>query len=513
MSTVFKIFCNWNVDLVPSYGLKLPNMLRFRTYIILFCLVLPGHMVFAKSDSGFGSRIRSVLNSRANKKTLYSIHFCDVADGREVFSFNSQRPQKPASNMKLITTAAAVDLLGPDFVYETVYGLMDGNLVIVAAGDPLLGDPKIAQQTGGTIFDIFDKLAAELRNRGFSTIPGNIIIDNSIFDDERFHPSWPINQANRWFAAQVSGLNFNDNCVDILFSPGPGGAPARFQLTPDTTYLKITNKCRTVSSGKTAVGATRQHHTNKVTLIGKCKTAITKPIYVAVDQPSVYHGYVLAEYLLKQGIRINAGGKLLIEQVRSPDNSLPDDLQVLLTHRTAIDTVLDQCNQRSLNLAAECLLKTAGAYYQAAKQPGGKINNGSWKTGQAAVAAFLKELGIDADQYKIDDGSGLSHNNRISAKCFTTVLRYMSDHKAAKMYRDSLASSDRGTLKKKRRFSGKKYKGRVLAKTGYINSVNTLSGYCKTKSGRHLAFSILTNKPAASNSTIDKIVKEIIDAN
>jgi len=488
-------------------------MLRFRTYIILFCLILPGQVVIAKSDSGFGSRIRGVLNSPANKKTLYSIHFCDMANGREVFSFNSGRPQKPASNMKLITTAAALDLLGPDFVYETVYGLKNGNLVIVAGGDPLLGDPKIAQQTGGTIFDIFKKLKAELRTHGITTIPGHIVIDDSIFDDERFHPSWPIDQANRWFAAQVSGLNFNDNCVDIVFSPSHSGAPARFQLTPDTDYLKITNKCRTVSKGKTAVGATRQHNTNKVTLIGKCRTAITKPIYVAVDQPTAYHGYVLAEYLLTQGIKINSDGKLLIEQVRGPDNTLPDDLQILLTHRTPIDIVLDQCNQRSLNLAAECLLKTTGAYYQAAQQPGGKINNGSWKTGRAAVEAFLKKIGIDSAQYKIDDGSGLSHNNRISAKCFTKVLRFMFNHKAAKMYRDSLADSDRGTLKKKRRFSNPKYKGRVLAKTGYINSVNTLSGYCKTKSGRWLAFSILTNKPAASNSIIDKIVKEVIDSN
>ena len=453
------------------------------------------------------TRIRELLNQPNHKKTLFSVHFYDLSDKKTVFAFNADRAQMPASNIKLITTAAAVDLLGSDFTYQTIYGLYDNNLAIIAAGDPLLGDPVLAQQTGGDIYHIFNQLLEQLRKNNITEISGDLIIDNFIFDDNRFHPSWPIRQANRWYAAEVSALCFNNNCLDIIFKPAQVGQPACYNITPDTRYVNIINKCKTTAKRKTAVGATRAHDTNNITLQGSCKKAITNPIFVTVDRPSGYHGFVLSEFLLRNGINIQ--GQLVIKKITQPNGSLPDNFSTLLTHTTPLETVLDQCNQRSLNLAAECLFKTIGFYHQS--QVSVAEPQGSWQSGRAAVDAFLRKLDVPATQYTIDDGSGLSKKNSVSARAFTSVLRYMFKHHSGEFYRNSLATPKAGTLEKRNRFNGTDYQDRIFAKTGVIKGARALSGYCRTRAGHWLAFSILTNTPAASNTLIDKIVKEMID--
>ncbi|MBI9017126.1 MAG: D-alanyl-D-alanine carboxypeptidase/D-alanyl-D-alanine-endopeptidase [Phycisphaerae bacterium] len=462
--------------------------------------------LIATADS-LADKIDGLISTKNRSRTLYTIHFRDIASDQTIYKFNADRPQKPASNMKIITTAVALDTLGPDFQYDTLYGIAGDDLAVIASGDPLIGDPVLAEQRGQDIFQVFDVLAAKLKENNIDFIKGNLIIDDSIFDNKYFHKSWDPDQANRWYAAEVAGLSFNDNCIDILFEPAAIGQMARYSLMPDTKFIDITNKCKTIAKGSTKVGALRAINSNNVTLIGQCQSKRTVPIYLAIHQPSALHGFVLAERLLsKHGIKIQ--GKLIIKKITDKQNNPPEGFKTLLIHQTQLSTVLDQCNQRSLNLAAEALFKTIGT-----RSPGPDsdkiVNQGSWESGRKNIEAFLQRLNIPVDQFKIDDGSGLSHNNKISAEAMTTILTYMYKHKNSSVYLESFATPETGTLAKRSRFS--EYDNRIYAKTGSISGVNSLSGYCQDKQGRWMAFSILTNSPSASNSTIDQIVKYCMD--
>jgi len=476
-------------------------------FLLFCCFLVPAHLW---ADSSAPGRIRRLLNKPANKKAAFSIHFRDTASGKTIFDFNADRSLKPASNMKLIISAAALDQLGPDFTYQTQFALWRGNLVVLASGDPLMGDPALAKRRGCDIFAIFQQILQQLRKRKIKNISGDLLIDDTIFDDVRYHPAWPDSQVNNWYRAQVSALNFNDNCVDINFTPAAGtGQPVIFSLNPNTSYVKITNKCTTINSGSNKIGGLRPMPLgeNNITLIGKCRNKQT--IFIPIDRPSAYFGFVLAEYLLRNGIAVN--GKLIIKKIRSDqgDLSQPDDL--LLTYCTPLRDVLRECNQRSLNLVAECLLKTLGAHTANQSQSTSTARQGSWQTGRQAVRCFLNKLKIDHDDYKIDDGSGLSHNNRLSARCITSVLTHIARKKNFKLYRDSLATPLVGTLAKRHRFRESTYKNRVFVKTGHITGAQALSGYCRTGSGRWLAFSIITNNHKNNpTGTIDTILREMM---
>ncbi len=469
------------------------------------CVTLPPAPVSAAPV--LQQRINAVLAEPRHKKTTFAVYVCDPKDGQALFEHNADTALTPASNMKIVTTAAVLDLLGADFNYQTTFGLVDGNLSIFAAGDPLTGDPLLAQKKNTDIFALFQRLLSALKQRNMPIIPGDLIIDDFIFDDVRFHPSWPVEQSNRWYAAQVSGLNFNDNCVDITLKPAEkAGQPATFTLMPTTTYVSILNQAATAAAGPNTCWAARAFDSNHITLRGAVRH--TDTINVSIERPSAYFGHCLAEYLLAHDIRIT--GKLVIKQLRDDQGHLPANLDLLVTHETPLKDVLTRANTDSLNVAAECLFKTLGAYHDL--QPNARHARGSWASGANAVAAFLDKIGLDPNQFTIDDGSGLSHQNRISPRLLATVLAYMSHHNCSEVFRDSLASPDEGTLKRRRRFAKAQFRNRIMAKTGYVRGAWALSGYCKNNRNQWLVFSILAhNKTGISPvQIIDKIVKEII---
>ena len=469
--------------------------------VALLLVAIPGVLPAGPAQSP-AQRIGTILKQPRCQKSKFSIHFRDISTGKTVYGHRPQSALIPASNAKLITTAAALDVLGADFAYETVFALDGNHLVIMAAGDPLTGYPGSDGDSPAEILGIFDRLADQLSERRISVIAGDLVIDDTIFDDQRFHPSWPVDQANRWYAAQVSALNFNRNCIDIAVTPTKPASAVRFATTPQTKYVTVDNDCTTAA--KNTAWAAHTSVPNHLVLKGTCKTDVEFP--VTIDRPAAFFGYVLAEHLLGRGIRIN--GKLIIKQLRDPDTGRPpNDLDVIYTHRTPIADVLARANQDSLGLAAECLFKTVGAYYD--RPAGGVCRQGSWLTGRAAVTAFLKKLDIPTNQYHIDDGSGLSKKNRLSARCLTTVLTYIARSDAAEMFADSLATGGTGTLAGRRRFAQRAYRDRVQVKTGYVSGARALSGYCQTKDGRRLAFAILSTAP--NSAILDQIVKAMID--
>ena len=454
----------------------------------VFTLCLGG---FAKAD--LAKRIDGIISQSSQKKVQFSIHIVEADSGSMVYSHNARELMIPASNMKIIVAAAALKYLGPYYEYKTKVGLCGDTLVVIGGGDPLLGDEETDAKYGRERGWIFKDIAAVLKRNGIETIE-DIIVDSSVFDDQRVHPSWPNEELNRSYACEVSGLNFNDNCVAITVKKNRGKVAV--SIEPQTSFLKLVNKVVPISKGTSAVGAYRSREPNKLTVRGKCKDKVG-PFNVAIERPAAFFGFLLAENLAKEGI--NTTGQLIEKTLDDYSN-----FRLLAEYTTPIADCLARCNKNSLGLAAEALLKTIAA----ANSADGK--NGGWDRGRELIREYLLALGIDKSQFCIDDGSGLSRKNELSAYAITEVLLNTYKSENWQLYWDSLAVGGvDGTIA--RYFKEQKYKGKILGKTGYISGVKSFSGLCSTEEGDYI-FSILTNNANdKTRKAINDIAKAIID--
>jgi len=444
------------------------------------------------ASADLAKRINGIISQSSQKKVQFSIHIVKADSGRMVYSHNARRALVPASNMKIIVAAAALKYLGPDYEYKTKIGLCGETLVIVGSGDPLLGDKVTDAKYGREDGWIFKDIAAALKKNGITTIR-DIIVDSSIFDDERVHPNWPIEQLNQWYACEVSGLNFNDNCIEI--SAKTVGGRVAIITEPKTDYVEIVNEVVPMRKGKGAVGAYRNLRPNKIVVRGKCKGQVG-PFAVAIERPAAFFGFLLAENLAKAGI--NAEGRLIEKAVGQDCN-----VKELAEYSTSMADCLARCNKNSLQLAAEALLKTIAANSKSAKV-------GSWAGGREGIREYLLELGIEEKEFYIDDGSGLSRQNRLSANAITKVLSDVYKSKDWELYKVSLAVGGvDGTIGKY--FKEEEYKGKVFGKTGYLDGVKSFSGICSSRRGDYI-FSILANNAnGLTRKAINDIAKAIID--
>lgn len=467
-------------------------VMKVRIRKLLVAAVLSVGFASAAS-AGLAKRIDGIIRRPSQKQVQFGICIVKADTGKTVYSHNAKEAMVPASNMKIIVTAAALKYLGPDYEYKTKVGLCGNTLAVIGAGDPLLGDKvtdvKYGREAGWIFEDIIEKL---LRNK--QTTIKDIIVDSTIFDDERVHPNWPKKELNRWYACEVSGLNFNGNCIEV--STKTIDDKAVVSIEPETKYVEIVNKVVPIQSGKSAVGAYRNQKPNKIIVRGKCKKQVG-PFAVAIERPATFFGYLLAENLNKAGI--NTDGSLLEKPV-GHDRKFKE----LAEYTTPIADCLARCNKNSLQLAAEALLKTMAAR----AMPDAK--NGSWTKGRELIRQYLLELGIKEEEFYIDDGSGLSKQNKLSANAITKVLLDVYKGKNWKLYKNSLAAGGiDGTIAKY--FKEEKYKGEIFGKTGYIDNVKSFSGICSTANGNYI-FSILTNNTnGRTRAAINDIAKAIID--
>jgi D-alanyl-D-alanine carboxypeptidase/D-alanyl-D-alanine-endopeptidase (penicillin-binding protein 4) len=455
-------------------------------------VAVAGMMICQQAAGSLKGEIDSIVGRSSQRNVSLSVEVIKADTGEVVYQHNAGVALLPASNMKLVTTAAALDTLGSDFQYVTKVGLTGNTLVIIGGGDPLLGDRETDEKHGKAACWVLDEIVKAVKASGKTEING-IIADTSVFDDVRVCPNWPVNQLNKWYEAEVSGLNFYTNCIEFI-ARDKGGAKAELSMQPLTSYVTVVNETTTTNKGSDTVGLWRQPGSSEISVKGKCRGE-TEPMKVTIERPAAYMGSLVAERLGHAGIKVE--GPLLEKSAGAPDT-------IIATFSTPIADVLQRCNKDSLGMAAECLMKTMGA-----KSNGGK--GGSWATGRVAMAKFLAGLGVGESEFKIDDGSGLSEENRLSANAITKVLLHVYKTKDWPMFKDSLAvGGEDGTAAKW--FKEPKYKGKIIVKTGYITGVKSLSGVCVTDNGDYL-FSIITNKANGSTrDAINDICKAIVDS-
>lgn len=431
-------------------------------------------------------RIGAILKNKSLKDASCGISIVSIKKNMPIFNYRSNDLFGVASNMKLLTTAAALDSLGPDFEYKTYIeaggtitdsGALKGDIIIRGSGDPNFS----GRLYHGHILAVPEAWAVAVMERGIHTITGDIVADDSIFDRRYINPNWPKNQLSEWYCAPSCGLSFNDNCVDITIIPGKKpGMKATLLVEPDTSYFTISNDCICTPHKKEhGYSIYRKPETNQIFIRGKFWiNAAPEKRWVSVHNPALYLATVFKEVLEKYGITVYGNVRLIQET----DASHAHLERITRTTSTLAQTIL-VTNKRSQNFYAEQILKTLGA----------RINgSGTVELGIDVVHNFMSKLGFYPDAYQIYDGSGLSRGNKLSPGMITSLLVYMMKHPQGKAFYNSLPISGiDGGLQS--RMVSPQYKNRVHAKTGYIAKTSALSGYIETSDNDALAFSILIN--------------------
>lgn len=479
-----------------------------RCFALSFLLAALG-LAVSSAHASLDSQIAEVLHDKLLNKGVAGVKISRLgatADKvEELYQHNANTPLIPASNMKVVTTSAAIETLGADFSFRTQLILHDGDLIVIGDGDPTLGDYELLKKVGWDVNTVFSNWAAVLQKQGIKSI-GNVIIDDSVFDEVGLNPNWPADQTQNHYMAEVAGLTLNCNCIDFYVKPTLIGQLVQFSTNPATAYITVKNTC--LSGRENAVSAVRQQlDGNQFVLGGIADASNVEPISATIHDPSMYAGTVLAETLKAAGIHIT--GAVTRDRTRRAawNQAVRDsakDWTPIATHETPLPRAMARGNKDSVNLYAECICKRLGFAVS---------GEGSWKSGTAAVGTFLKKLGVPGDQFKLDDGSGLSKENAVSPNAMSAILIHEFYSKNNKDFMASLpVGGEDGTLKN--RFHGTDLRGRVMAKTGFVEGVSCLSGYVCARDNNWYCFVIMFNGiPHLSNSVAktleDRIVKAI----
>lgn len=466
--------------------------------LIPLLLLLGGRGADAQTplERAVGAEVARALKSSSK----LGVHIVELDTGETAYAYSPDEPRVIASNTKLFTTAAALDALGPGYFFETRLvqrgqadgDVLEGDLGVIGSGDPQISGREFA----GDPFGAFRPWAAALRERGIRRITGDLYLAHGRFEPLKVHPDWPADQLLEWYEAPVSALSFSDNCILVRVSPGRAGGPAVVETVPSLPLFRIEN--RAVTSGKRRGARIYVNRTEDVLTVRGSIDAGSGPFetWVTVPDPVRYFGVALRAALAEEGI--------VLEGALRPVERLPGAVwERVAVHRSDLVTAVRTTNKRSQNFYAESLLKALAAE---------RCGHGTWREGARVLAEFVESIGVPRGTFQFADGSGMSRQNRFTARGITTLLRHMFFHPAASEFAQSLPYAGENMGSWKRRLAAPPYRGNVFAKTGTLNGVSALSGYAKAASGKSYAFSIVLNKTRGdSHGTQDRIVMALID--
>ncbi|HET8772423.1 MAG TPA: D-alanyl-D-alanine carboxypeptidase/D-alanyl-D-alanine-endopeptidase [Thermoanaerobaculia bacterium] len=450
----------------------------------------------------FEERLNSLVNGTVAQSADTSIQVVELETGRVVAERNPHMPVAPASNMKLFTTAAAIDLLKPGFeVTTSVYvrgeidpsGTLNGDVRFVGRGDPTIG----GRFHDGNATAVIQDWAAELKRAGVKTVAGNLVFEHGYFDSDYIHPTWPVDQLTAWYEAPISAFSMQEGCIAVRVLPSRAGQACVVQLDPPTSFVSVQNSCRT---GRGLPFITRRNGSNEIIVRGGVPARSgTTEVFVTVENPVHYFAAVTNETLQRNGIRIQGQIVLTPRDART-------DWRLVTKHTTPLNILIYVINKKSQNHYAEQVLKMIGAEMR---------KDGSWAGGNAEVKEWLTtKIGVPANEFHPVDGSGMSRNNRASANAFISLLRYMWKSPWREEFVSSMPYTGDPDSKFGNRLKRPPFARQVYAKTGYISGVIGLSGYVHAQSGKVYAFSFLFNRYRVGVFGVynleDEMLKEII---
>ena len=436
-----------------------------------------------------------------------SVSLCvaDAQSGDVLIDYNSGISLTPASVMKVITTAAALELLGPNYTFSTkigytgsfnkTFGRLKGNIIIIGGGDPSLGSKYFTDHYKGFI----DNWVKEIKKLGIKRIRGKVITDDSYYDYLPVPAKWLWEDEGNYYGAGAYGLSVFDNTYEIHFSTfSEGSKPEMKEIIPV--------ECRDELSNFLIASGTEDNGNVFTSPYGKGGwLAGTIPVNqldfilkASITDPPLLLSKVLGEKLKAGGIKISGNPTT----VRAEQNLKPEKIvTVTETISPPLSDIINVLNHESVNLFAEHLIKELGKKFR---------NTGTTEAGSDVITEFLKNSGIDTNGMFIVDGSGLSPLNAINTREIVRLLVYMRNKgKYGNEYFSSLPDAGKnGTLKNY--FKDPLFDSQLKAKSGSMTRVRSFAGYFTTKSGKNLAFSIIINNYSGSSNNIISGIEENI---
>jgi serine-type D-Ala-D-Ala carboxypeptidase/endopeptidase (penicillin-binding protein 4) len=426
-----------------------------------------------------------LINEPDLNGAIAGVSIRSASNGQIIYDHLGDIRLRPASNMKLLTAASALSILGETYTFQTEI-LTDGVIKKnTLRGDLYLkgkGDPSLSKE-------VFNKMAEEIKKKGIKRINGDVIGDDTWYDNIRYSVDLPWSDETAYYGAQISALTASPNkeldtgTVVIEIKSGKEiGKKAQIKMIPKNSYVKIVNHTTMVSpKHKKVIEIERKHAKNIITINGTIPLHARKmKEEVAVWEPTRYALNLFNQALIDHGIKINRKIKTGIT---------PETAQLLLTHQSEpLSRLLIPFMKLSNNGHAEILVKEIGKVAE---------GEGSWKKGLEVQKNVIAKYGANPKIMVLRDGSGISHVDLIPANQITSFLFSIQKEKWFPYYLNALPIGGKreklvgGSLRK--RFKNPIIQGKVKAKTGTISTVSALSGYVETQSGQKLIFSILLN--------------------
>lgn len=434
-----------------------------------------------------------------------SVAIAELDSGETVYARNPDQAETIASVSKMLSSAAAIHFLGPDYKFKTTFwrrgdvkdGILQGSLLVVGGGDPNISGRFYDNDS----FAVFDRWADGLKRAGIVRVSGDLILNASAFDRLYRNPEWPPDRDTRWYQAPISALSYNDNVVIVSVGRGAlPGAPAIVSIDPDTDVVQKVSRARTIGkTGQVRIAVARPGGSDTVYVDGTLPMRYFRySVPLAIDDPPKFFGAALKSRLRAAGIEL---GGAVVEKDVPPDNSWA------LIAKTESDLMptMSVSNKHSQSYYAEQIFKTLA--YE-------KSGRGTWENALALEKQFLQAIGLDPARYDMHDGSGLSAFNRTAAADLVRFLRAMQSQPYGAAWRSTLAVSGEPEGSLRGRLLDSLTRGQVEAKTGTLNGVSTLAGYAKAASGKTYVFAILLNGPGVTDSRAhgyqDRLVRALI---
>ena len=479
------------------------NVIGMRLRIVLGVLVtvlalLPGQ-ARAQIGSDEGEALRAgldrLLGTPSWRNAEWGVLVVSLDHGDTLYAVNPHAPLAPASNVKLLTTAAALETLGPDYRFltylmtagEVENGILDGDLILYGTGDPGLSSRFHARRD-----EAFHRLIDQLEATGIREVRGDLVADQSFLPGPLRPEGWDARDLNDHFTAPVSALSFNENVVSMRIVPGDQpGAPPSVLTIPDHASLQVLNLAQTVAGRTPRVALLRDDPLEPIRVegtIGMGSSDVWRQF--TVSEPATFTASVFKATLESRGITIDGTirtvdrpGRSSVRRISAPFAG-KRGTRVLARHTSPpLVAYLEVINKQSHNLYAEAVFRTIG------RTLGG---TGSPASSALAVRRTLADMGVDTTGMVLLDGSGLSAGNRVSASMLVGLLESMSAGPRWSTFWETLPEAGRP------RELGRMYRtaaaGNLRAKTGTIERVSALSGVVRAADGERLAFSILLNQ-------------------
>ena len=451
------------------------------------------------------------LPSFACRCTDFSLVVKDVQEGRTVYSYDTDRLQSPASVLKTVATATALEILGEDYRYPTTLeydgilenGTLEGNLYIKGSGDPSLGSSHFAP--GQNKF--LSTWIAALQKAGIKHITGSVISDESIFDTEGVSIKWLREDMGNYYAPGSYGISIFDNMYKLSLQTGAAGTrPVLKGTEPDIPFIRFKNylKAAPVSSDSAyIIGAPLDDVRYLYGVLPANREAYV--LKGDIPDPALYLARYLTDQLQQKGIRVDGSPSCYRIEVEENRWKKGERKEIVTTYSPTLREIASICNHVSHNLYADALVKTVGLQYK----PRRNEMISSFGRGVQVVKEYWEKKGLDVFPLRMNDGSGLAPADKVSAGFMGELLVYMATESAvsdafiASLPQAGIEGSVRNFLK------GSKLQGKAHLKSGGITGVRSYAGYI-TKDGKTYAVAVFSNNYSCPMSRMTRALEKLL---